>query len=77
MAQDQYGNYQAGLVDNGISNPDLSPGGTTAVYQTSGNPEGVTTASAPAIAYDSAGGVYVKISGTGNTGWETRINPYP
>lgn len=74
MAQDQYGNYIPGLEGSGQNLP-AGGSGVGAVYQTAGNPEGVQTSEAAAIAYDPAGGLYVKMTGSGNTGWETRINP--
>lgn len=48
-------------------------GGTTQVFSGSGDPNGVITASPPAIYYDlttpSSPIQWIKTTGTGNTGW--------
>lgn len=44
--------------------------GSTGLFLTSGNPEGVLTASPPAIAVDTTNRImYLKLTGNGNTGW--------
>src|SRR5678816_2586556 len=46
------------------------------VYFITGDPNGVTTATRPAAAYDEFGAVWIKTgSGTNNTGWELVIAP--
>lgn len=51
----------------------LTSGATARVYSGIGDPNGVVTASAPAIYYDVTDAAnpiqYIKTSGTGNTGW--------
>jgi len=51
----------------------LVAAGQTVLFSGSGSPEGVVTASAPAIYIDLANTaepkLYFKTSGTGNTGW--------
>lgn len=47
----------------------------TVLYTGSGSPEGVVTASPPAMYYSSTGGLWVKASGTGATGWVALIAP--
>lgn len=46
------------------------------IYEGEGSPEGVVTASAPALYLRTDGGagttLYVKESGTGNTGWSAK-----
>ena len=50
---------------------EVAAGSTTAVRMLTGtgSPEGVVTASAPAIYYSTDGNIYRKGSGSGNTGW--------
>lgn len=51
----------------------VSPG-TEQLSFITGNPNGATTATRPALAYDAAGAFWVKTgSGSTNTGWEQRI----
>jgi hypothetical protein len=56
-----------------ITVKDLVAAGQTVLFSGSGSPEGVVTASAPAIYIDLANTaepkLYFKTSGTGNTGW--------
>lgn len=45
-------------------------GGSTEVYFVAGDPNGVQTATRPAIAYSATGGLWLKTNaGTNNTGW--------
>jgi hypothetical protein len=49
-------------------------GGATEVYFGTGDPNGVQTATRPAIFYDAIGSVWIKTSsGSSNTGWEQRL----
>ena len=60
----------------------LDATGATKVKTGSGNPEGVTTASPGSLFLDTGGNVYLKDTGTGNTGWveiattTTTVNVY-
>ncbi len=44
-------------------------GATTQVYSGTGDPNGVVTATAPALYYDTNSGILYQKTGSGNTGW--------
>lgn len=44
-------------------------GGTTQVFSGNGNPNGVVTATEPALYYDKVTGILYQKTGAGNTGW--------
>lgn len=68
------------LAQMGFSIPAALPAGVTAlagpIYQGTGTPEGVVTAPITSMYLNLAGGasttLYVKTSGTGNTGWTAK-----
>jgi hypothetical protein len=59
---DQLGNWT-------FSQPITIGGGSVSVRSGSGNPEGVVTAVQGSLFLSSSGTIYVKASGSGNTGW--------
>jgi hypothetical protein len=79
----QSGNAEAYVADNHVPAANSTPaapvhvlggaGGNFASFRIAGSPEGVVTAPVGSIAHRSGGGagtsVYVKETGTGNTGW--------
>jgi len=57
-------------IDKMLTELYTGTGGSAAAVATSGSPEGVITANPRALAWDeSAGTLYIKRTGTGNTGW--------
>lgn len=68
MSKDQYGNY---IADVGSLSDTQAPGaGSGGGLSGSGSPEGVETAGPGRTYVDTAtGDLYVKQTGTGNTGW--------
>ncbi len=77
MTLDQFGNYICDIAPDPITphNPGTGGGGgATEAFFVSGDPNGVTTATRPAIAYDANGSIWLKTSsGSSNTGWEQRL----
>lgn len=82
MAQDSFGNYQAGLNSAGATLQFAGSGGTgsgiTQVFDAGGaSPEGAVEAQGPALAFDDNGGLYSKkdTGSSSTSGWKALINP--